>query len=55
MEKIKITGKTLSKDEQMQFRGGDGANEYCFTLQGSFGPCKTDARCNLDLPLCEPV
>lgn len=54
MEQIKTSVKKLSKEEQKNITGGDG-NEFCFTLQGSSGICKTDARCDLDLPLCEPV
>jgi hypothetical protein len=53
MESTKATIKKISKEDQKKINGG--WNEYCFTLQGSWGICKTDARCDEDLPLCEPV
>lgn len=54
MKTIQNLGKVLSKDELKKIAGGAG-NQYCFTLQGSFGICKTDYLCDLDLPICEAV
>lgn len=54
MKTIENLGKVLSKDELKKIAGGDG-NQYCFTLQGSFGTCKTDYLCDLDLPICEAI
>lgn len=55
MEKIKISVKELSKDEQKKIAGG--WNEFCEgNLQGNGNnTCKTDARCDLDLPICEAI
>ncbi|MFN8291262.1 MAG: hypothetical protein U0U70_13480 [Chitinophagaceae bacterium] len=55
MEKIKTSVKKLSKDEQKQIAGG--WNPYCVdNLQGNdSNMCKTDARCDLDIPLCEAI
>jgi hypothetical protein len=55
MNSIQITGKVLSKDEQKKIAGG--WNFYCENnLQGNGSEiCKTDVRCDLDVPLCEPV
>jgi hypothetical protein len=54
MKEIKTSIKKLSRDEQKKIMGAD-ANQHCFTLQGSWGVCKTSALCNLDLPICEAV
>jgi hypothetical protein len=51
MKTIEDLGKKLDKEEQKKIAGGE---DYCYTLQGTWGVCKTDARCLLDLPLCEP-
>lgn len=54
MKTIQNLGKALGKDEQKKITGGNG-NPFCFTMQGSYGTCKTDARCDLDLPICEAI
>lgn len=55
MELIKTSVKKLSKEEQKKIVGG--WNEYCENnIQGNgSNTCKTDARCDLDVPVCEAI
>lgn len=55
MEKLKMALKELSKEQQRQISGG--WNSYCDNnLQGNDSVvCKTDNRCDLDIPICEAI
>lgn len=50
METLQLLGKQLTPNEQKKITGGDNP---CINLHGAYGPCKTDAACPYDMPICE--